>query len=64
MPEPKLSVAEFAAKVKSKYPQYADVDDSLLVGKMVENYPVYADQVNLDVKKKESSEASDSLFSE
>jgi hypothetical protein len=64
MPEPKLSVAEFAAKVKSKYPQYADVDDSLLVGKMVEKYPVYADQVNLDVKKKESSEASDSLFSE
>jgi hypothetical protein len=57
MPEPKLSVAEFAAKVKSKYPQYADVDDSLLVGKMVEKYPVYADQVNLDVKKKESSES-------
>ena len=52
MPEPKLSVAEFAAKVKSKYPQYADVDDSLLVGKMIEKYPVYADQVNLDVKKK------------
>ena len=64
MPEPKLSVAEFAAKVKSKYPQYADVDDSLLVSKMVEKYPVYADQVNLDVKKKEPSEASASSYSE
>lgn len=62
MPEPKLSVAEFAAKVKSKYPQYADVDDSLLVSKMVEKYPVYADQVNFDVKKKEPSEVSDSQF--
>jgi len=58
MPEPKLSVSEFAAKVKSKYPDYKDVDDSLLVSKMIEKYPVYANQVDTGVKKKEPSEAS------
>jgi transcriptional regulator with XRE-family HTH domain len=58
MPEPKLSVAEFSAKIKSKYPQYKDVDDSVLVGKMLDKYPVYSEQVDFDVKKKELSEAS------
>jgi hypothetical protein len=58
MPEPKLSVAEFSAKVKSKYPQYKDVDDSVLVSKMLDKYPVYSEQVDFDVKKKELSEAS------
>ncbi len=59
MPEPKLSVAEFSAKVKLKYPQYKDVDDSVLVSKMLDKYPVYSEQVDFDVKKKELSEASD-----
>jgi hypothetical protein len=58
MPEPKLSVAEFSAKVKLKYPQYKDVDDSVLVSKMLDKYPVYSEQVDFDVKKKELSEAS------
>jgi hypothetical protein len=58
MPEPKLSLAQFAAEVKSKYPQYKDIDDSVLVDKMLEKYPVYADKVELGVKKKEPSEAS------
>ena len=58
MPEPKLSVSEFAAKVKSKYPEYKDVEDSLLVSKMIEKYPVYANQVDTGVKKKEPSAAS------
>jgi hypothetical protein len=58
MPEPKLSIAQFAAEVKSKYPQYKDIDDSVLANKMIEKYPVYADKVELGVKKKEPSEAS------
>ena len=58
MPEPKLSLAQFAAEVKSKYPQYKDIDDSVLVDKMLEKYPIYADKVELGVKKKEPSEAS------
>jgi len=58
MPEPKLSIAQFAAEVKSKYPQYKDIDDSVLANKMIEKYPVYADKVELEVKKKEPSEAS------
>lgn len=60
MPEPKLSISEFAAKVKSKYPEYKDVDDSLLVSKMIEKYPVYANRVDIGVKKKEPSEVSPS----
>jgi hypothetical protein len=60
MPEPKLSVTEFAASIKSKYPEYKDVDDSILVSKMIEKYPVYANQVDTGVKKKESSEVSPS----
>ena len=60
MPEPKLSVTEFAASVKSKYPEYKDVDDSILVSKMIEKYPVYANQVDTGVKKKEPSEVSPS----
>ena len=60
MPEPKLSVTEFAASIKSKYPEYKDVDDSILVSKMIEKYPVYANQVDTSVKKKESSEVSPS----
>ena len=41
-----LTPAEFAAKVKEKYPQYKDVEDSILVEKMVEKYPQYKDKIN------------------
>lgn len=56
MPDPKLSVAKFAAEVKSKYPEYKDVDDSTLVNSIIEKYPSYADQVDFGVKKKEPSD--------
>lgn len=47
MAEP-LSVSEFSSKVKSKYPEYASVDDATLAQKIVEKYPEYADRVKLD----------------
>lgn len=53
MAQQPLSVAEFAAKVKAKYPQYSDVDDYTLTTKMLEKYPEYRGQV--DLKKNESA---------
>jgi hypothetical protein len=57
MPEPKLSPAQFAAKIKSQYPQYKDFEDQVLVEKIIAKYPSYADKVELEVKKKEPSES-------
>ena len=42
----KLSGAEFAAKIKDKYPQYADVDDADLVNRIVDKYPQYREQID------------------
>jgi hypothetical protein len=44
---PKLSSDEFAQKVKAQYPQYANVDNTLLTQKMLAKYPQYADRVDL-----------------
>ena len=40
-----LTPAEFAAKIKEKYPQYKDVEDSILVEKMLAKYPEYKDKL-------------------
>ena len=63
MPEPKLTPAQFAEKLKSKYPQYANIDDVTLVDRVLQKYPQYGDIVNVnaageEVKKKEFSEVS------
>jgi hypothetical protein len=47
-----ITPQEFSQKVKSKYPEYKDVDDIVLAKKMVEKYPEYANQVSFEVKKK------------
>ncbi len=57
MPEPKLSPAQFAARIKSKYPEYKDIADDALVGRIVEKYPEYAETIDFEVKKKEPSES-------
>ena len=41
----KLSPEQFAKKVKEKYPQYKDVEDNVLVDKMIAKYPQYKDQI-------------------
>ncbi len=43
-----MSYQDFAAKVKSKYPEYNQVDDLTLSQKMVDKYPEYKGIVNFD----------------
>jgi hypothetical protein len=51
---------EFSKKIKTKYPEYSDVDDLTLAKKMIEKYPEYKNEVtfgNEPVKKKEVSQS-------
>jgi hypothetical protein len=48
MESQKLSVADFAAKIKAKYPEYSAIEDSELTRRIVEKYPDYADSVDLN----------------
>ena len=50
-PPAKLGVKEFAAKIKSKYPDYAGIDDSTLVQKIITKYPEYKEQIDFTEKK-------------
>lgn len=50
---PKLSPSDFAKQVKTKYPQYEGVEDSILVEKLISKYPVYKDKIDFSVKKKD-----------
>jgi hypothetical protein len=54
MPDKKLTVDEFALKIKAKYPQYKDMDNYELTNKIVEKYPDYSNSV--DLKKKAVSQ--------
>jgi hypothetical protein len=55
--DPKLSVSEFAAQIKAKYPAYASMDDHDLVVSMVSKYPAYASRVDFhDIVKKKSED--------
>ena len=42
---PQLGIKEFADKVKGKYPEYAGLDDSDLVQRVLSKYPEYRDVV-------------------
>lgn len=53
MPNEKLSVQDFAAKVKAKYPSYESYEDSVLVDAFLKKFPVYQDAVDYSPKKKE-----------
>src|SRR3990167_1222156 len=50
MPDGKLTISEFATKIKDKYPQYKDIDDSTLTEKILAKYPQYREQVELKKK--------------
>ena len=64
MPEPKYSTQEFAQIIKQKYPQYADVEDSALVSKILEKYPQYSSSVDLGLKKKDEQQLDTSTVTE
>jgi len=60
MPDEKEPIPKFAARIKAKYPEYKDVDDTLLTQRIVEKYPEYGAMVDMGgiaqpVKKKESA---------
>ena len=42
MPSPQ----EFAASIKAKYPQYAEIPDDELVTRVLDKHPVYRDRVS------------------
>jgi len=50
--EPKLTRKEFAQKIKTKYPDYKDIDDNELTDKMLAKYPEYKTSIVEDSKKK------------
>lgn len=65
MPEDKLPIPEFAKRIKQKYPEYRDIDDTTLVQKIVAKYPEYASQVEMNgsgQKKKDNSTQSSGLL--
>lgn len=68
--EGKVTVEEFAAKIKEKYPEYKDVDDLTLAKAIVDKYPEYEPVVSFDqqgtadVKKKDGATPSTSLDGE
>lgn len=44
--EHKLSVNEFAEKIKAKYPEYSRINNRELVTKILNKYPVYKENVD------------------
>ena len=65
----KLTASEFAARIKKKYPEYADINDKELTQKVINKYPEYRDQVDLgidlgDVAKGGAAFAADIAISE
>lgn len=47
MPADKLSIQDFAAKIKEQHPEYKDVNDTILAQKIADKYPEYRSRVNL-----------------
>lgn len=43
-----MDYKEFSAKIKSKYPQYKDLDDRELAEKVIAKYPEYKNQVTIE----------------
>jgi len=42
-----MNYTEFAALIKTKYPAYKDIEDTLLVDKWIEKYPTYKDSLEM-----------------
>lgn len=51
MQTPKLSVKEFAAKIKAKYPDYAPMGDLELTRRILAKYPEYQDSLNVTIQQ-------------
>lgn len=51
-PPLKLSIDDFAHKIKTKYPAYDKMDNKELVDKITAKYPQYKEQINFTTEKK------------
>jgi broad specificity phosphatase PhoE len=47
MPVDKLTIAQFAQKLKDKYPDYKDMNDTILTQKVIDKHPEYKDMVDM-----------------
>lgn len=50
MPVDKVSIEKFAQSIKEKYPQYKDVNDTLLTNSIIEKYPQYKGMIDFNAK--------------
>lgn len=50
MPVDKVSIEKFAQTIKAKYPEYKDVEDTLLTNAIIQKYPEYKDMVDFNAK--------------
>lgn len=55
MPVSKYDIPTFAARIKEKYPQYKDVNDTVLTKAIVDKHPEYRDAVDLSGLDKPTS---------
>jgi len=56
MPDDKLTIQQFAARIKAKYPDYKDINDTLLTQKIIAKYPEYKEMVNYKVQAEPKAE--------
>lgn len=47
-----MTIQQFGASIKAKYPEYKDVDDATLGQKMLEKYPEYKDRIDTSPQNK------------
>jgi hypothetical protein len=59
-----MNYKQFSQNIKTKYPQYQDIDDLELANKMIAKYPVYKEQVQLDddIQQTEQSPQDESII--
>lgn len=55
MPVSKLDIPAFSAKIKEQYPQYKDVNDTVLTKAIVDKHPEYRERVDLSGLDKPAS---------
>ena len=60
--QPKMTVDEFATKIKTKYPAYKDLDNRTLTQKVIGKYPVYANQVETRTEQEIANERSAEMY--
>ena len=53
---PQYSVQDFAARIKAKYPAYADIDDQEIVGRFIKKWPQYQKALSTEALQERTAE--------